>query len=252
MHPFRTTLAGDIVTEFFPPYLGEKETKQNRAIIFCDGLPGMPGNTRTMMHLSKKGFWTFFPRYRGTWESGGAFLAEEPTRDILDVADAITTPFTSAWEGKEFCVDAPEIFVIGVSFGGPAALFCSRDPRVKKVVSLSGVVDWPACEPYEPMDWLAGVVTQGYGHAYRFDRARWDALGRGEFYNPVSEVDTFSADNILMIHSQDDDVVPVEPTRTFATRVGCRLIELKKGKHVTTSALRGWVLSRRVLRFFNT
>ena len=65
----RTRFAKDIVTEFFPP---ARKTKRQKVVIICGGMPGMPGSSYLLEFFSKKGFWVFNPRYRGTWESGGA------------------------------------------------------------------------------------------------------------------------------------------------------------------------------------
>jgi hypothetical protein len=71
----------DIVTEFLPP---ARTGKRQRAIILCDGMPSIPRKQPLAEFLSAKGYWVFYPRYRGAWESGGEFLARSPHLDILD------------------------------------------------------------------------------------------------------------------------------------------------------------------------
>ena len=44
--------------------------------------------------------------------------------------------------GKRFAFKPDEIFVIGGSFGGAAAILASLDDRVKKVIANCPVVDW--------------------------------------------------------------------------------------------------------------
>ena len=84
---FRTRFARDIVTEFLPPAraLGTRASKRQRAIILCDGMPSIPRKQPLAEFLSSKGYWVFYPRYRGAWESGGLFLERSPHLDILDV-----------------------------------------------------------------------------------------------------------------------------------------------------------------------
>src|SRR5437868_3616320 len=130
MQMLRTRFARDIVTEFLPP---ARLGKRQRVIILCDGMPSIPRKQPLAEFLSAKGYWVFYPRYRGAWESGGEFLACSPHEDILDVIEGLQNEFRELAFGRKFRVRAEEIFVIGGSFGGTAAILCSLDARVKKV-----------------------------------------------------------------------------------------------------------------------
>ena len=136
---FRTRFKREIVTEFLPPARGGRT---RRAIILCDGMPSIPRKQPLAEFLSGKGYWVFYPRYRGAWESGGEFLEQSPHLDILDVIDALSAEFRESAFGRRFRVSLDEVFVIGGSFGGAAAILSSLDPRVKKVVANCPVVDW--------------------------------------------------------------------------------------------------------------
>src|SRR3989344_5587418 len=105
---FRTRFKKDIVTEFLPP-----SRPSNRVIIFCKGMQGLPRFPEVLKFWSKKGFWVFFPRYRGTWESGGEFLKDSPEKDILDVIDELPKGFTDLWSGKEFKIKPTELYLFG-------------------------------------------------------------------------------------------------------------------------------------------
>src|ERR1700757_2992464 len=129
MQMFRTRFARDIVTEFLPP---ARRRKMQRVIILCDGMPGIPRKQPLMEFLSAKGYWVFYPRYRGAWESGGKFLERSPHLDILDVVDELPKGVCELAFGKRFALKPDEIFVIGGSFGGAAAILASLDDRVKK------------------------------------------------------------------------------------------------------------------------
>src|SRR5271169_2690380 len=118
MQMLRTRFARDIVTEFLPP----ARRKIQRVIILCDGMPSIPRKQPLAEFLSTKGYWVFYPRYRGGWESGGEFLQRSPHLDILDVIDGLQREIRELAFGKRFRVQADEVFVIGGSFGGTAAL----------------------------------------------------------------------------------------------------------------------------------
>ena len=68
---FRTRFKHQIVAEFLPP---TRPRKKQKVIILCDGMPSMPRKQALMEFLAAKGYWVFYPRYRGSWESGGQFL----------------------------------------------------------------------------------------------------------------------------------------------------------------------------------
>ena len=129
---FRTRFSRDIVTEFLPP---ARSAKIQRAIVLCDGMPSIPRKQPLAEFLSQKGYWVFYPRYRGAWESGGEFLARSPHLDVLDVIGGLNKEFRELAFGRRFRVRADEVFVIGGSFGGAAAILSTLDPRVKRAVA---------------------------------------------------------------------------------------------------------------------
>jgi esterase/lipase len=252
----RTRFATDIVAEFLPPssYLrraGPPKHDSNKVIIFCGGMPGMPENRRVMQYASRKGFWIFSPRYRGTWESSGTFLDHSPHEDILDLIGQLDKPFVSLWDGEKYTIENPEIFVVGASFGGPAAILCSIDARVKKAIALSPVVDWKEEKKSEtePMDWLGHVVKQAFGEAYRYTDADWERLSRGEFYNPVDHISEIDGQKLMIIHAKDDDVVHYGPVHDFANKVSCQFLSLQKGGHFGSRILLRWGVRSKILRF---
>lgn len=245
-HLLRARFAGDIIAEFLPP-----KKPSNKVVILCYGMPGMPSIKRTMHYIAKQGYWAFLPRYRGSWESGGTFLDHSPHEDILDVISELDKPIKSIWDGAEYKIEDPEVYVVGASFGGPAAILCSPDKRVKKAVATAPVVDWKKEKesPAEPMEWLGGAVRDAFGEAYRFSDADWERLSNGEFYNPVDHMDEIDPEKLMIIHAEDDDVVLYEPVAQFAEDVGCRFISLKRGGHLGSKTLMNWRVRRKIWKF---
>lgn len=238
MHAKRTRFANDIVTEFLPP------TKpSNKVIIFAQGAPGMPDKTRFMRYYAKKGWWVFVPRYRGTWESDGAFLASEPTQDITDVIEGIHQQFTEFWGGESYTIKGPEIVLVGSSFGGPAVLLNSADPRVKKVVTISSVVNWREESDDEPLEWLANTMKQSFGQGYRFSTEDWKKLGT-EFYNPIDQMNSIDGEKVTMYHAMDDTVVLPDAVTDFAEKIGATLVMKKSGGHLSSRVLETWWQAR--------
>ncbi len=248
-HPLRARFAGDIIAEFLPP-----QKPSNKVIILAPGMPGVPKASKAMYAIAKKGYWVFLPRYRGTWESGGTFLDHSPHEDILDVVDGISKPFTSIWTDETFDIANPEIYVLGSSFGGPAAILCSMDDRVKKAVAIAPLIDWKTQKdsPTESMDWLGEKIQHAFGSAYRFSMEDWERLSNGELYNPIDHIDSIDSKKLLLLHAKDDDVVLYEPSEAFAKEVGCQFVFVKKGGHLGSRTLNTWGVGRKIWKFLES
>lgn len=240
MYTLRTRFARDIVTEFLPP---ARATKKQRVVIFADGMPTVPNNKELLELFSKKGFWIFSPRYRGSWESDGKFLARSPHEDILDVIDGIHKNFISIWDynlgdKKVFKLKPDETFLIGSSFGGPAVILAAQqDKRVTKTIAFSSVIDWRMPGKDEPIPLLAKFTEQAFGQGYRTAKNGWTKIASGKFYNPAIHANKVDGKNLLMIHAKDDTVVSYPATVKFSKDTGAKLISLPKGGHMGKSLL---------------
>lgn len=250
MFMFRTRFRRDILAEFLPP---ARPRKRDRVILLCDGMPGMPRKQSLCEWLSKKGYWVFYPRYRGAWESDGQFLARSPHEDILDVVSELRKPVTELTFGKKFTLDPNEIFVVGGSFGGAASILCALDRRVKRVVANCPVVDWSILRASQRAETsnpsYVAYIRAAFGHGYRLTERNWNKLHSGTFYNPMHHAAEIDPTKVLMFHAKDDSYVPWRSVARFAKKTGAKLRLLPRGGHLSTE----WVLHqywREIERFF--
>jgi esterase/lipase len=234
MYALRTRFDKDIIAEFLPP---SRAVKKQKVIIYCSGMPGYPGKPSLMEFFSKKGYWVFNPRFRGSWESGGQFLKTSPHRDVLDIVSQLPRGFIDLWNNKKYKVRPDQLYIFASSFGGPAALLCSTDPRINKVIAISPVVDWQARSKAEPLDKLGRFVSAAFGQAYRLNLNVWQKLKSGKFYNPVNSLSEIDGSKIMIIHAKDDDIVHYQPVAKFAAKIGSRLITLSRGGHLGSSVV---------------
>lgn len=218
---FRTRFKKEIVAEFLPP---RKPRKTQKLIILCDGMPSIPRKQPLAQFLAGKGFWVIYPRYRGAWESGGEFLEKSPHEDILDILDELPTELEEIAFGRRFHLSPDQVFVIGGSFGGTAAILLSLHPRVKRVVANCPVVDWEILDRSEKMETIkenyAEYIHEAFGNGYRISDANWEKLRSGTFYNPWHHRNEVTPSKILMFHAKDDPYVPYEGSRRFAEDTG--------------------------------
>jgi len=234
MHTFITRFKKDIACEFLPP---SRKSKFHRVIIFCSGTPGVPYKKDVMEFFSKKGYWVFNPRYRGTWESGGRFLKDSPEKDIRDVISSLPKGFKDIWSDKRFSVKVDQLFIIGTSFGGPAAILLTGHLQVTKSIAIAPVVDWQSPDMMRTDAREHRFTREAFGEVYRFSDRDWQKLSKGNFYNPVAETHRINGSKLLIIHAKDDDIVAFHPVEKFAKKSGAELIKLKTGGHLSSTLL---------------
>lgn len=248
---FRTRFKQDIVAEFLPP---ARPRKKQRVIILCDGMPSIPRKQPLAAFLAQKGYWIVYPRYRGTWESGGFFLQRSPHQDILDVIDELPNGLQDIAFGQKFTLAPDDIYVIGGSFGGAASLLCSLDPRVRRVVANCPVVDWSILAASEKAETsnpsYAAYIREAFGDAYRLSDKNWQKLHRGTFYNPAHHVKEIDPAKIMMFHAKNDPYVPYRSVERFARQTGAKLKLFARGGHLSTDHIvrRYWA---EIQKFFN-
>jgi pimeloyl-ACP methyl ester carboxylesterase len=235
---FRTRFKNEIVAEFLPP---ARSRREQRVIILCDGMPSIPRKQLLAEFLSRKGYWVFYPRYRGAWESDGVFMERSPHEDILEVIDELPKGVQESAFGQRFSVLADKIFVIGGSFGGAAAILCSLDQRLTRVVANCPVVDWSILSESEKLETsnknYAAYIREAFGGGYRLPDKNWKKLHGGRFYNPASHVREIDPSKIMMFHAKDDPYVPWRSVERFARQTGAKLKLLARGGHLRTEVI---------------
>lgn len=247
---FRTRFRKDIVAEFLPP---SGRGRKDKVILLCDGMPSIPRKQPLVNFLSSKGYWVFYPRYRGAWESGGEFLEHSPHEDILHVIDELPKGFSELAFGQRFSLVPRRIFVMGGSFGGAAAILSSLDSRVNKVIANCPVVDWRILSEEQKLETsnpsYPDYLRRAFGCGYRLQDRNWEKLRRGNFFNPAFRADQITPSKVMIFHAVDDPYIPYQGVKDFALRIGVRLKTLRRGGHLRTEYVvqRYWAEIRRFL-----
>ncbi len=254
MYTLRTKLKDQIVAEFLPPV---KKSKQTKVIIILDGMPTVPSKKSLLEFFSKKGFWVFHPRYRGTWESGGSLFQYSPAKDVKDVIDGIYNGFTSATDmdyqkQKHYKLKPDKLVIIGTSFGGPAALLNSSDARVDKVIAISSVIDWNKPGKAEPIDQLIEFTKIYFGNGYRVFKNGWDKIQSGQFYNPINNIEQISGAKTLLIHAKFDPVCKYSEAKKFAQLTNSQFVAINSKDHWGLSNLMNQKYYKLISKFINT
>jgi dipeptidyl aminopeptidase/acylaminoacyl peptidase len=249
---FRTRFRDEIIAEFLPP---SRPRKIQRLIILCDGMPSIPRKQPLCEFLADKGFLVLYPRYRGAWESGGEFLEQSPHQDILDIVDDLPKEVEEIAFRRRFRLAPDQVFIIGGSFGGAAAILASLDLRVSRVIANCPVVDWTILDRSEKVETsnesYSEYIREAFGNGYRLSNANWDKLKSGTFYSPWHHRSQITASKVMIFHSKDDPHVPYEGSRKFAQLTGVHLKSLAKGGHISTDYIvrKYWA---RIKKFFDS
>jgi dipeptidyl aminopeptidase/acylaminoacyl peptidase len=249
---FRTRFKKEIVAEFLPPV---RQGKKQKVVVLCDGMPSMPRKQPLMNFLAGKGYWVFYPRYRGSWESSGEFLQKSPHLDILDVIGELPKGVRELAFGKKFELSPEEIFVIGGSFGGAAAILASLDTRVKRVIANCPVVDWAILGKEEKAETsnpnYSAYIREAFGNGYRLSDANWRKLRNGKFYSPAYHAREVDPAKVMMFHAKDDSYVPYQTVKKFADETGVKLNLFARGGHLSTEMIvqKYWT---RIKKFFDS
>lgn len=256
MYTLRTRIGKDIVAEFLPPasYWRRKKGKvyKDKVIILADGMPSVPSKRGLIDFLSRKGYWVFHPRYRGSWESGGTLFARSPHEDILLVVDALRRGhITELWDGKKFRIKPERLVLCGSSFGGAAVLIAGAHTRIDHIVAFSPVVDWREKSDVEPIAFLAAFTRLAFNMGYRVSTDGWKKIQSGRFFNPVLIAERIRHVPTLIVHAKDDDVVSYQPVEKFAKASGATLSLSARGGHMGLSTIMRPAHWKRIQKFLN-
>jgi dipeptidyl aminopeptidase/acylaminoacyl peptidase len=199
--------------------------RQYPVVIICHGIPsGNPAapNEPTYGDLALRftslGLAAATFNFRGCGDSGGDFDIQGWVRDLGAVFEKILdTPH----------VDPTRLILLGFSGGGAAAIkFSAEDSRV---YGLS-VVGTPATFEIfdkDPQELIEDLRTRGIIRSHNFpaDVSRW--MNEFREIEPAKWISQLQAKHLLIIHGDQDEVVPVEHADILFRNAPAGIGELK-------------------------
>jgi pimeloyl-ACP methyl ester carboxylesterase len=170
--------------------------------------------------LAKAGIPTLRFSFSGNGASAGRFSESTISKEVEDLGAVIDT------------VKERTICYIGHSMGGAVGVLrAAKDPRIKALVSLAGMVHTKAFAERE-----FGMVKPGEGFMWDdpncpLSQAYMDDMARiGTVVNEAPKIRV----PWLFVHGTDDDVVPLQDSHDIFARANepKQLVELKGANHV--------------------
>jgi len=171
-------------------------------ILLCHGFPGIDKHYDLAEGFRENGFLSLIIHYRGTWGSDGAFSFFGALDDASAALDYL--------ESREDVLKS-KLAIFGHSMGSWVAIItAARDPRIKAIVSASGIgdmskykrADTPTLEPY--YQFVKGLTPEIIKEERKM---------RERKYNPIDYVDTLSPKPLLIVHGDSDAWVDVRHSK---------------------------------------
>jgi pimeloyl-ACP methyl ester carboxylesterase len=207
------------------------------AIIFFDGFPSRYYKDDVLFFLYSKGYHVFFPRYRGTYQSGGKFLQTNVVSDFSRFMKKLNKGrVKNLWDGKTERFKIKRNILLANSFGGTLALGLAA--KTKRFSHLILVATWDFEEDHNTKP-ITMFTKRAFKNLYRFDfddvkpsLKRMKELSKSYY---TSRLDI----PILAFHNPEDKTVPISHTRGLARRVkNVKVIEHRFGHPITRDLLK--------------
>ena len=220
------------------------KTKNSKLIIILPGLPEYPLPKELMFKLADRGYYIIYPRYHGTFESGGDFLSKSPAYDILDLIKYLKKrkDFLELYNKKKFIIDFKEIIVLASSFGGSVALHLAKLTKdVNRYIIIAPVLDFENHgKKYKEQDLknLGKFLKEGFPFLYRFKEIDYEKLLKGKIIPSAFQELNKLSENIILVHGSADEIVSIENTKSFIKKFPkAKLIKLDGEGHLSISKL---------------
>jgi dipeptidyl aminopeptidase/acylaminoacyl peptidase len=213
-------------------FLAKGDDPKPTALIL-HGIPGIEKNYDLAQMLREIGWNSLIFHYRGCWGSEGDYTLRTIPEDVRAAVDLLSS-------GAHRQIDIERLVFIGHSIGGWAAVLGAvDDDRVRGVAVYGSVTDsrrlpWGFVEASEWITpWLQGMTPQGFEHQWR---------GLDAEFTPVEQVARLSPRPLLIIHAEDDEVVPIEQAHMLygCAGTGCEIIVHPEANHAFVWH-RGWL-----------
>jgi len=212
------TYIGDIFCEFIV------QNKIADTIILLPGFPSSNKMDSEMKFLYKKGYNVFFPRFKGSFQSKGFFLEDNPVEELRIFANKLKKEkIINLWDMSKVSFKIDRLILFGQSFSG--AIACGLVAKVKnfrKLVLFSPVWD------FKKHNLL--INEQDLNHLIPFVKRAYQNLYRIKFDNLVKEMSKFEEINdyfyvkkikipLLVLNDSSDKTVSIEHSRNMKEKL---------------------------------
>ena len=177
-------------------------------VLLLHGFPGMaPIMNELASSLCQEGFAPMIFHYRGCWGSGGRY-------SFLGALDDAQNALEILAQRQDLASD--RIAVVGHSFGGLAAIHAAiKSEKVRVVVALCPLANMKEGLASSRKTILEARLPFVSGLTLKRALQEWEVMSKR--YDPVYNIDKISPRPFLLVHGDQDDVIPKScSTRLFS------------------------------------
>jgi esterase/lipase len=219
------------------------------AVVLLDGFPSSNDRQEEMRLLLENGYNVFYPRYKGTFQSDGAFLETDPSITMSQFLDSIQTGSTrSLWDEQEVMFHNEAFHLVSGSFGGAVSLAVAHRSQVDSVLLFSPVWNFDEHnESYkeQDLDHLTSFARRAYKNLYRFNFGNVkDQMERFPSCKPAHYL-PLSDTTVTVFHDPADTTTRIEHSRKYVPRLAHgELKEVSFGHGLQISTLRSFIQTK--------
>lgn len=200
-------------------YIPEKRNRLSPAICICHGIPSGQttpagkGYPQLAKRLCDEGFVTLFFNFRGTGASEGNFEIAGWIRDLQAAIDYL-------WNVPS--IDRSKISLLGFSAGAAVSIYvASKDSRISAIAACACPAEFkldPGRDKRQPaIDYFRGL---GIIRDKDFPPSIENWFESFKTVSPADSIADIAPRPLLLVHSRDDEIVPVNHAHTLYERAG--------------------------------
>jgi len=180
------------------------------AVLVLHGFPGMaPILNDVVSSLCQAGFAPMSFYYKGCWGSGGSYSFLGALRDTQKALELVVNR-------KD--LDINNLSIIGHSFGGLIAMVMAvKNEMIKSVAALCPVANMKAeLSSIRAKNILQKGLPFVSGFPMRKAVKEWKTLSRQ--YEPIDYVEKIAPRPFLLIHGDEDDIIPLSCSKILFSK----------------------------------
>lgn len=239
-----TFILKSFAKDIFFEYKTHKEP--SKAIILLPGFPSNNNQDKIINLLFEEGYNIFFMRYKGSFQSKGAFLEQDPSQEIKELLLQLETETTiNLWDETGSKFKNTEYIILTGSFSGAISLGVDEE-KIKKIILCSPV--WDYTEHNKDND------EQELSHLTKFVKKAWNNLYNYDFKDVQEQMKNFEnckwknykdkikGKKVLILHDQNDKTTSIKHTHKHIEEIpSIKLIEHNRGHGMNILLIKQYV-----------
>lgn len=213
-------------------------------ILFLEGFPSKGRYSEEIKLLYDKGYNIIWPHYKGSYQSDGEFLKNNPVKELNEFIKELKKGWIiNLWDLSKVKIQIKKLYLFGSSFSGAICCGLSTLEKFDKIVLFSPVWDFDkhnSEKDEQDLDKLVSFVKRAYKNLFRFG---WNSMvSRFKQFEECSSDYYVSKLNVplLVFHDPEDKTVSIKHTYNIVKKLDIELIEHDLGHSAREVLISKW------------